>query len=352
MDTEIKDNKELEPKLKEKVKKNVLYGGILTIVMFFAGLSSAYIVMMSDAFWVKLRLPTAFWISTGIILVSSLTIFMALKAAKAGNKKGIKLYLVLTLVLGLAFTYFQYSGWKYMYEMGSNIISPTLNPAPYGEEFSLRYKGDEVSFDGNQFMIGGEVVSPNVERELTNFANSVYVSGFVNRSDIINAENIIVVHKPTGTHLELKDNQFYFGEEPISLDKKVDLVKFAYTVANKVGYFFMRGNYGESYTLMYNGKPVEFEKGALTIDGKPLDGNQINELKSNQNTAGTFVYLFSFLHWLHLLGGLIYVIYLLSKAYKGVYSENNHLQLKLGGIYWHFLDILWVYLFLFLHFIH
>ena len=80
--------KELDPKLKEKVKKNVLFIGILTIIMLFAGFTSAYVVMMKDAFWVKLRLPDAFWISTVIIIISSLTIHLALKAAKKGNQKG------------------------------------------------------------------------------------------------------------------------------------------------------------------------------------------------------------------------------------------------------------------------
>ena len=347
------DVKELEPKLKEKVKKNVLYLGILTIVMLFAGFTSAYVVMMKDAFWLKLRLPDAFWISTVIILISSLTIHLALKAAKKGNKKGLKLFITLTFVLGLAFTYFQFDGWGKMYDSGNSFIAPTLNPAPYGEEYAVRYNGEEVYFDGESFEIQGKEVSNEVENDLINFSKKIYDAGYQGPYKGLDyGKKIIIVHKPSGSHISMENDQFFVDSAEITLEKRIDLIKFAHTVYKKVGYFFTRGDYGKDYTLMWNGSPVDYEDGNLTIDGKPLDGIQINMLESDQNMTGTFIYLFSVVHWLHLLGGLLYLIILLSKSYKGIYDENNHLQIKLGGIYWHFLDILWVYLFLFLHFIH
>lgn len=348
-----KDVKELEPKLKEKVKKNVLFLGILTIVMLFAGFTSAYVVMMKDSFWVKLRLPDAFWISTVIIIVSSLTIYLALSAAKKGNKKGIKLFITLTFLLGLGFTYFQFKGWGTMYEMGTNFVTPTLNPAPYGKEFVLRYNGEEVYFDGETFKIQGAAVSENVEGDIVSFSKKIFTTGYQgNYKDLNYGDKIVIVHKPTGEHLSMTNNNFVIGDKEVTLEKRIDIVNFAHTTYKKVGYFFTRGDYGQDYSLIYNGLPVEYKEGNLTIEGKPLDGNQINILESDQNMTGTFVYLFSFVHWLHLLGGIIYLTVLLSKSYKESYTENSHLQIKLGGIYWHFLGILWVYLFLFLHFIH
>ena len=64
-------NEELNPDgitQQNKAKKNLVYIGMFSVVMFFAGLTSAYIVSMGDSFWVKTQLPQAFWISTVIIL--------------------------------------------------------------------------------------------------------------------------------------------------------------------------------------------------------------------------------------------------------------------------------------------
>lgn len=73
--------------------------------------------------------------------------------------------------------------------------------------------------------------------------------------------------------------------------------------------------------------------------------------------AGSFVYILSGLHLLHILIGLVFLLIALSEAMRRrhyidsfVYSVNppNQLKLKLIALYWHFVDVLWVVLFLFL----
>jgi cytochrome c oxidase subunit III len=73
--------------------------------------------------------------------------------------------------------------------------------------------------------------------------------------------------------------------------------------------------------------------------------------------AGSFVYILSGLHLLHILIGLIFLLIALAEAMRRrhyidsfVYSVNppNQLKLKLIALYWHFVDVLWVVLFLFL----
>ena len=71
----------------------------------------------------------------------------------------------------------------------------------------------------------------------------------------------------------------------------------------------------------------------------------------SSNASGSFLYLITFLHLLHLLAGIISVLVTLKNAIKGKYNDQNTLGLELCSIYWHFLDILWVYLFLFLYYI-
>jgi cytochrome c oxidase subunit 3 len=85
---------------------------------------------------------------------------------------------------------------------------------------------------------------------------------------------------------------------------------------------------------------------------KPGDINYLepinDRINDTFNISGSFLYLLSGLHIIHLLGGIIWLLVLLVKAFFGKISAQNALSLELGSIYWHFLDILWIYLFLFL----
>ena len=62
--------------------KFTLWVGIASIVMMFAGLTSAYIVKRNQANWVTFDLPVMFWYSTAIIIISSLTLYMSHQAFK------------------------------------------------------------------------------------------------------------------------------------------------------------------------------------------------------------------------------------------------------------------------------
>ncbi|RMG83510.1 MAG: cytochrome oxidase subunit III [Bacteroidetes bacterium] len=73
---------------------------------------------------------------------------------------------------------------------------------------------------------------------------------------------------------------------------------------------------------------------------------------SKSNVAGGFLYILSGLHLLHLAAGIIALLVALFKAKNRKYTSENNLGLRLVAIYWHFLDILWVYLFVFLIYIH
>lgn len=68
------------------------------------------------------------------------------------------------------------------------------------------------------------------------------------------------------------------------------------------------------------------------------------------NPAGSFLYVISGAHLAHLAGGIIMLIIVCIKAFKQLYHSKKLLGLQLCSIYWHFLDLLWVYLFLFMYF--
>jgi len=64
----------------------------------------------------------------------------------------------------------------------------------------------------------------------------------------------------------------------------------------------------------------------------------------------TFLYVIALMHLLHLAGGLISLLIIIYNHFKQKYNSTQTLGIELGAMYWHFLDLLWVYLFLFLYF--
>ena len=100
-------SKDMDPVVHEKMKKNMVYVSCFSIVMLLAGLSSAYIVSMGDAFWLETDLPNAFWWSTACIALSSITFLFSISAARKGQGSLLKAGMAITLLLGLLFVYFQ-----------------------------------------------------------------------------------------------------------------------------------------------------------------------------------------------------------------------------------------------------
>lgn len=70
------------------------------------------------------------------------------------------------------------------------------------------------------------------------------------------------------------------------------------------------------------------------------------------NASGSFFYVLTLLHLLHLIGGIIALIITYKNLVFGLYSSHNILGVELCAIFWHFLDFLWIFLFLFLLYIH
>ena len=71
---------------------------------------------------------------------------------------------------------------------------------------------------------------------------------------------------------------------------------------------------------------------------------------SESSITTTFLYVVTVVHLLHLAGGLISLLIIIYNHFKQKYNSTQTLGIELGAMYWHFLDLLWVYLFLFLYF--
>lgn len=94
-----------------KAKKMMLWFSMISMTMTFAGLTSAYVVSKARPDWLKdFSLPSAFYISTAIILASSLTFWLAFKSLKENNNKTAITYTLVTLVMAVLFALFQWVG--------------------------------------------------------------------------------------------------------------------------------------------------------------------------------------------------------------------------------------------------
>ncbi len=186
---------EEEQERKGRTYKLLLWFGMISVCMIFAGLTSAYVVSKSRPDWLSdFVLPTPFLISTLVMLISSGTFYMALRAMRSGDRKQTMVLLVTTLALGFTFIFLQFKGF-------------------------------------------GEVI----------------------------------------------DN----------------------------GYFFTG---------------------------------------SESNVTTSFLYIAVLVHIAHLLGGIISLLVVIYNHYKQKYNSTQTLGIEISAMYWHFMDFIWVYLFLFFYF--
>jgi cytochrome c oxidase subunit 3 len=117
----------MEPKMsleehqsrKSKTYKLLLIFAMISILMIFAGLTSAYVVSKSRPDWLSdFVLPSAFVISTVVIIASSITFYLAYKSMKNDDRNKTTLFLWATLLLGFAFVFFQFKGFGQVIENG------------------------------------------------------------------------------------------------------------------------------------------------------------------------------------------------------------------------------------------
>ncbi len=184
---------EPEETLSMNPKKFIMWLFIVSIIMLFAAMTSAYLVRRAEGNWLEYTIPAVFSYSTGVLIFSSLTMQIALWAAKKDSFGLMRLAISITFVAGIAFLYMQFQGW-----------------------------------------------------------------------------------------VQLVDQKVFF-----------------------VG-----------------------------------------------NPAGSFMYVFTGLHAFHLISGLIVLLYALKAAFQLTIHAKNLDQMEIATTYWHFLDVLWLYLFAFLIYFH
>ena len=105
----------------------IMWIAIGSIVMMFAGMTSAYIVKKNQGNWLAFELPVVFWYSTAVILASSLTIYLANVALKSGKLVPYKLLITITSILGVLFVKMQWTGFQDLEMRGIALIGTQSN---------------------------------------------------------------------------------------------------------------------------------------------------------------------------------------------------------------------------------
>jgi cytochrome c oxidase subunit 3 len=111
--------------VENNAKKQLLWIGMGSILMFFGGLTSAYIVRKPEGNWMEFVLPEYFTFSTVIIVLSSIILFFV-KGQLRKNNSAFQLVLSV-LLLGLLFTFFQFKGWQQLISQGVYLTGEGSN---------------------------------------------------------------------------------------------------------------------------------------------------------------------------------------------------------------------------------
>jgi cytochrome c oxidase subunit 3 len=123
----MKEEQTLQEELtvaKKKSAKPMLWVSMISMVMFFAGLTSAYVISMKRDDWVAFDLPQAFYVSTFLIVISSISLLLAQKFLKNNNRQLSLVFVVATLILGLGFIWQQYVGFNQLKSSGLFFTGP------------------------------------------------------------------------------------------------------------------------------------------------------------------------------------------------------------------------------------
>ncbi len=107
-------------------QKFALWVACASITMMFAAFTSSYLVRRAAGNWLEFPLPSVFYASTVVIVLSSVALHFGYHSFKIGHEKRYKSFLVTAFLLGFVFLALQYQGWLSLQEMG---VAINTNPS-------------------------------------------------------------------------------------------------------------------------------------------------------------------------------------------------------------------------------
>ncbi|MBY5952897.1 MULTISPECIES: cytochrome c oxidase subunit 3 [Algoriphagus] len=111
MEKELKYIDLVEQPISMHPKKFALWLFMVTVVMIFAALTSAYIVRQAEGNWLEYDLPQVFWFTSGVVVLSSLFLHWAYISAKKDNLSQLRIGMSMAVLLGIVFLVGQWYSW-------------------------------------------------------------------------------------------------------------------------------------------------------------------------------------------------------------------------------------------------
>lgn len=122
MAAELKIVEEAKAQVGMNPKKFALWLFMVSVIMIFGALTSAYIVRQAEGNWLDFEMPSMFWITSAMILASSVTMHWAYLSAKKDNHEMAKVAMVITVILGTGFLVGQWLGWNELVANGIYLV--------------------------------------------------------------------------------------------------------------------------------------------------------------------------------------------------------------------------------------
>lgn len=111
--------------INSKSKKMMLWAGMISMTMTFAGLTSAYVVSSQRPDWnIEFNFPSLFYWSTVVIILSSFTFWVSKKMLRKEEPQKVNIMLFLTLILAVIFIILQLNGFKQIINQGYYFTGP------------------------------------------------------------------------------------------------------------------------------------------------------------------------------------------------------------------------------------
>jgi cytochrome c oxidase subunit 3 len=241
---------------------------------------------------------------TFILIVSSVTMVMAVEAGHRNDKKRVVTWLGWTVLGGFIFLGSQAWEWSHFIHGsgGSFLLTENVSvTSDDGQDFDL-LKGEAVFMD-HHF---GYLAEPWIEGE----------------------PQVSLVESDHGVKLvEMGDHPHEAELHSLTLNKYV---------ANEVHVS------GEDALKLWNARSESFTFGANMHD---------NEYAIQQSYANFFFFITGF-HGFHVFSGVIINLIIFIMAYRGVFERRKHYEMvEKIGLYWHFVDLVWVFVFTFFYLI-
>lgn len=172
----------LDPAIKVRTRKMMMWFIILAIVMLFGGITSAMLVIYGKIIWLHITPPTTLWVSNSIIIISSVTLILSLRSLNKGRQQLGLLFHISTLILGVCFTLTQYYGWSEMSDrgLGSYKVETSNGTAThwhnlsaitqeYGSDYWFEMNNERLVKEGAEFYKPSNPSTPVTNTVMTTF---------------------------------------------------------------------------------------------------------------------------------------------------------------------------------------